>query len=121
MGNIPGVEFDFGGGRVFTMAPLSLGVIQRLQKRLENLSTDSALNPESLSTIVQATHASLKRNYPDITEEQVGDLVDVGNMLDVVSLVLDVGGFKRKAAEDAKKNHLAQPEAPTPPSTGQPL
>ena len=99
---VPGVDYDFGGGRVYTVAALPIVALMRLQSRLTNLSTDNALSPESVDTILQATHAALKRNYPDITLDQVGELVDVANMLEVISLVLDVGGFKRKAAAEAE-------------------
>ncbi len=118
-GYVPGIAYDFGGGRVYTLAPLPIGTIMRLQQRLAALATDSALTPESMLTILQATHASLKRNHPDITEEAVGELVDVANMMEVIGMVLDVGGFKRKAAADAK-NPPAQPLETTSPSTGLP-
>ncbi|MEI8326211.1 MAG: hypothetical protein WCH44_12770 [Betaproteobacteria bacterium] len=117
---VPGVDYDFGGGRVYTVAALPIVALMRLQSRLTNLSTDNALSPESVDTILQATHAALKRNYPDITLDQVGELVDVANMLEVISLVLDVGGFKRKAAAEAEaaKNQPAQTAAPTVLPTG---
>lgn len=109
---IPGIAFDFGGGRVYTVPPLSLASIQRLQDRLSDMQLGSILSPETITTVLQATHASLKRNYPNLTEADVGELVDVGNMQDVVACVLDVSGLKRKALDDAK-NPQAQPAPPT--------
>jgi hypothetical protein len=114
---IPGIELDFGGGRVMTVPPLSLGALQRLQKKIEALGTADALAPETLATVIEAAHVSLKRNYPQLTAEEVGELVDVGNMYDVVACVLDVAGIKRKADVEAK-NRSAQP-AETPPPPGQ--
>jgi hypothetical protein len=123
---IPGVEFDFGGGRVRTIPPLSLGALQRLQGALSNLSTANAMDPATLDTVVKAAHGALRRNYPQVTEEEVGELVDVGNMIDVISCVLDVAGLKRKAAQDAKNQTAQSTQAPaallaeTPGPTGQP-
>ena len=117
---VPGVEYDFGGGKVYVIAPLSIGVLVRMQAKLEALSSTSSLAADAIATILKATHASLLRNYPDISEEQVGDLVDVGNMHEVINLVLDVGGFKRKAAEDAAKKPSAQTAVAPPPPAGQP-
>lgn len=120
MEKIPGIEYDFGAGRVYTLPPLTMGAMERLQKGLAALSTAEALSPESITTIVDAAHAALRRNYPSMTREEVADLVDVGNMFDVVGAVLDVSGIKRKAQAEAK-NPQAQPvPAETPALTGQP-
>ena len=105
---IPGIDFDFGGGRVLVLAPLTLGALERLQDGLQALATDSALAPASVKTIVSVAHASLARNYPTITRDDVMELVDVGNMVDVADAVMDVSGIRRKAALDAK-NQAAQP------------
>ena len=115
---IPGIEMDFGGGKFYTLAPLPLIHLQRLQERIDGLSVSSAMDPQSLSTIFEVLHASLVRNYPDMTFEQSSALVDVGNMLDVVANVLDVGGFKRKALEEAAKNQAAQLKGAVHPETG---
>ena len=119
---IPGIDYDFGGERVYKLPPLSMGAMERLQKGLAALSTAEALSPESITTIVDAAHAALRRNYPNLSREDVADLVDVGNMFDVVGAVLDVSGIKRKAqaAEQAEKKPPAQPEvAAKPAPTGQ--
>lgn len=114
---LPGIVFDFGGGQQYTLPPLTLGALQRLQQPLMQLQAAEALAPASLATIAQAVHSSLRRNYPAVTLEQVGELVDVGNMLELVAAVLDVSGIKRKAA--AGPNPPAQPApAETPAPTG---
>jgi hypothetical protein len=112
MALLPGLDFDFGGGRCYLLPPLALGDLQLLQERLAKLSDDGALHPASVGTVLAATHAALRRNYPDLTLEAVGQLVDVGNLFEVIDAVMDVSGVKRKAAEQAAKNLLAQPETP---------
>lgn len=115
---IPGIDFDFGGGQVHTIPPLSLAALRRLQGSLSKLSDVGALEPEAIDTVIKATHAALRRNYPAITEEDVAELIDLGNMHDVIACVLDVAGIKRKAGHDAK-NPPAQPmPAETPAPTG---
>lgn len=106
---IPGIDVNFGGGRIYLVPPLTLGALQRLQGKLSQLNKGGALEPSTIETVIAATHSALRRNYPDITIEEVGDLVDVANMHDVISSVLDVAGIKRKAIEDAAKNPPAQP------------
>jgi hypothetical protein len=105
---IPGVEFNFGGGRVYTIPPLSLGALQRLQDKLSSLNDRTALDPVAMGVVVEALHAALARNYPDMTSADVAELVDVSQIGDVMSAVLDVSGLQRKAQADAK-NLAAQP------------
>jgi hypothetical protein len=116
---IPGIDFDFGGGQVRTIPPLSLAALRRMQGALGKLSAVGALEPEAIDTVIKATHAALRRNYPDISEDDVAELIDVANMHEVIACVLDVAGVKRKAGEEAK-NPPAQPmQAATPAPTGQ--
>lgn len=105
---IPGIAFDFGGSKIYTLAPLTLGALERLQDGLQALATDAALAPTSVKTVVSVAHASLLRNYPTLTRDDVLELLDVGNMADVADAVMDVSGLRRKALEEAK-NQAAQP------------
>jgi len=107
---IPGVRFDFGGDRWYVVPPLSLGVLQVMQTQLNELPSLSATDPVAVSTMVEATHAALRRNYPAITMEEVGDLIDVGNMADVFQCLMDVGGIKRRAQQEAGRGN-AQAES----------
>ena len=100
---IPGVEFDFGGGHVYTIPPLTLGALQRLQDKLSHLSTMAALDPKAIAIIVESAHAALQRNYPDLTIKQLSELLDVSQLSDVMCAVLDVSGLQRKAQEALKK------------------
>lgn len=94
---IPGVEYDFGGGRWYMVAPLSLGALEIMQERLAQLPTLSTVDPVAVKTMVDATHMALRRNYPDITREEVAELVDVSNIGEVYECLLDAAGVRRKA------------------------
>jgi hypothetical protein len=114
---VPGIPLVLGG-RTYVVPPLSLGSLRRLQDRLTAISTADALAPATVDTVIEAAHAALRRNYPALTADDLAELVDVGNMHDVISCVLDVSGLKRKEGE-ASKNAPAQTAGATPP-TGQP-
>ena len=114
MPKIPGIAFDFGGGQVYIVPPLALGNLQMLQDKLTAMTGVEAMNPASIATVLDATHAALVRNYPDMTREKVGQLVDLGNMFEVIGCVMDVTGAKRKSSEDAEKNQQAQAATPAP-------
>lgn len=96
---IPGVELDFGGGRVYLVPPLSLGALEVLQERLIALPTLSATDLVAVRTVIEATHVALRRNYPEITREEVAEMVDVSNMGDVYECLMDVAGVKRKSQQ----------------------
>jgi hypothetical protein len=105
---IPGVEYDFGGGRVYMIAPLSLGALQLMQDRLAALPTLSSIDPVAVKTMIEAAHLALQRNYPDITVQEVGELLDVSNIADVYECLLDAAGVRRKAQEADRGNARAK-------------
>lgn len=94
---IPGILFPFGSEDL-VVPPLALGDLELLQERLAAMQLD-AMNRESMGTIIDATHAALQRNYPALTREAVGRLIDLGNMADVIQCVMDISGVKRKSLE----------------------
>lgn len=85
------------GGETYIVPPLNLGAVERMQERLQNFS--GGIDMESISVVIDATHAALLRNYPEITREEIIDLIDVGNMMEVFQAVMDISGLKRKALE----------------------
>jgi hypothetical protein len=107
---IPGVEYDFGGGRVYTIPPLSLGALQLMQDRLAALPTLNSIDPVAVRTMIESAYLALRRNYPDITTDEVAELVDLGNVGEVYECLLDAAGVKRKAqaAERAQGNAAAK-------------
>lgn len=101
MPKIKGNDFDFGLV-VLTIPPLSLGDLELLQDRMGTLQV-GATDAKSVGTVIDATLAALKRNYPEMTREEVAGMIDLENMVDVLECVMDVSGAKRKAADAAKK------------------
>ncbi len=110
---IPGIDFNFGGGRVYTIPPLTLGALEGLQQRFAALQQGAPTDPANVATVLDATHLALRRNYPDLTRDQVAELVDLGNMSEVLIAVLDVAGLHRKAAASGE-----MPPQPTIPPAG---
>ena len=93
---VKGVRFEFGNGEELTIPPLSLGAIEVLEKEHGTVDTWSP----NVDMVCKIAGLSLKRNYPEITDEHIkNDLLDVGNMLEVFNAVLDIGGLMRKKQE----------------------
>lgn len=79
------------GGIAYTAAPLSLGAVKRLVPRIEAYGQLGL--PEQIDVAIEVLHASLARNHSDITREQIEDVVDLGNMQQLFTSVLEVSGF----------------------------
>lgn len=88
------------GGQDYVIPPIALGALEQLQERISKFTGD-VTDALQVATVIDAAHAALKRNYPDITRADVADLIDVANMADVFTAVMDVSGLKRKGLEAA--------------------
>jgi len=103
---IKGIPVELGD-RTLIVPPLALGALEQLQERIATFTGDIR-SKEQIATVLDAAHAALKRNYPEVTREDVAEWVDVGNMAEVFEAVMDISGMKRKALE------AGQGEAPEP-------
>lgn len=88
------------GGKSYVIPPLSLGQVRRFQGKLQEWS--GAVDDKSIEVCVEVIHAAMSRNYPDLTLEAVADLIDLGNMVEMMQAVMDVSGLVRKAEEEKK-------------------
>ena len=88
------------GGTDYVLPPISLGALEQLQSNISKFSGD-VMDATQITTVIDAAHASLLRNYPGITRTEVADMIDVGNMSDVFAAVMDVSGLKRKELAEA--------------------
>jgi hypothetical protein len=85
------------GGVTFIVPPLNFKSLKELQARIA--AYNGAMDEEAMTLVSDVLKASLLRNY---TEEQIGDLddvLDVGNMADVMDACMDASGLKRKELE----------------------
>lgn len=102
-----GVRQVFADGTELVVPPLNLAAVEMLQERLMGFS--GGLDAQSVALVIDATLMALQRNYPLLTREQVvQDLLDLGNMAEVMEAVMDVSGLKRKQQE----KELAEAGAP---------
>ena len=95
-GFIPGVAINLGGID-FVLAPLGLRLMREFQTKSDELGKrDPPASPEDWYELnLEAIVASLQRNYPDVTRENVGELFDMSNVEEALRAVLDQTGLKR--------------------------
>ncbi|WP_085715646.1 hypothetical protein [Pseudomonas sp. B28(2017)] len=89
--NVPGVEFPFPG-KVLVIPPLALGDLEQLLDRINSVMAGN-MDKDSIATVIDATHAALRRNYPDIERAEVAALLDLRNMRDALDAVMSASGL----------------------------
>lgn len=109
------------GRKSYVIAPISLGKLKLLRKELTAYKED--LSEESIDTVIKSLFYSLQRNYPDITLEQVEEMIDVSNAGEIMRCVMDHSGMYRAKLEKeaAEKGKQADPDEsgnPSPLSSG---
>nr|DAX55097.1 MAG TPA: tail tube protein [Caudoviricetes sp.] len=97
---IKGVTVELNGTE-YVIPPIALGALEQLQSRIGAFD-GNVQDAKQISTVIDCAHSALKRNYPDMTREEVADLIDIGNMNEVFAAVMDVSGLKRKEQEAAQ-------------------
>ena len=119
---LPGAEIQMGG-KGWIVPPLTLGQLRRLAPQIGALSAGDRLllDPATLDAVVTVVTAALRRNYPDLDEAAVAEMLDMGNAAEVFVAVLTGSGLKRAgpgeasaAAGDGTNSTASSP----PPSAG---
>jgi hypothetical protein len=71
------------GGTVFIVPPVSLGWLKVNKVKMKAIMSMETATPDQimdvLPDLVDVLQAAIRRNYPDITVEQLSDVVDMRN------------------------------------------
>lgn len=100
---IPGVEIKLSG-EAYTLPPLNLTNVRKHEdffKRVTRGEIRLDASSDDMLTLGSIVFFALKRNYPDITQEQVEDGIDLNNMVKVFAAVMTAQGFKDAAPGEA--------------------
>ena len=90
--NIPGVGFPFPG-KTLVIPPLTLGDLEQLLDRINRVMAGN-MDKDSIATVIDATHAALRRNYPDMERTEVANLLDLSNMREALNAVMGASGLE---------------------------
>jgi hypothetical protein len=105
---IPGHELTLGG-QVYVVPPLNLAGVKQMQGRLSSLFESGM---PDMDTVAQALFLAMRRNYPEMTREAIDELVDYGNMLDILDAVMNTSGLVAKAGEMMARLTAGAPVSP---------
>lgn len=89
-------------GRDVVVPPLALGnlrngILEKLKQHDEMLKSESYL--DTLSLKAEVILAAIRRNYPDFSEEELVNYLDMGNITTVWNHVLGISGFLEEKAQ----------------------
>lgn len=102
-----GVSVELGGV-VYIIPPLTLGRLSFFRDRLEAIGDNiNPMDPVFQSLAIDVIHAAVVRNYPDMSRDDLAELVDLGTMSDAWMACLDVSGIRRKEQEAAAQGEPA--------------
>jgi hypothetical protein len=92
------------GGRDFIVPPLNIKALRILGPRFAELQSAAEcgnlaemFQGEKLDTLLDVVHAAISRNYPEVTREELEDLVDLGNLEPVFRAVCAQSGMQKGA------------------------
>jgi hypothetical protein len=89
------------GGREFVVPSLSVRQAKKLWPSILELDKGITVEnlPEKYELAIPIIHAALSRNYPDLTQDELEDLVDVKNLRQLLLVVSGQSGIKPKPGE----------------------
>jgi alkylhydroperoxidase/carboxymuconolactone decarboxylase family protein YurZ len=96
---IPGATVVMGDTE-WTIPPLTLGQLRLLTPKVRDLQTIGAtMTEQEIDLLIDIVTAAMQRNYPEITAERVGDLLDLGNAFEVWQAVLAASRLRPREGE----------------------
>lgn len=99
---IPGITIQMGG-QDWIVPPLTLGQLRRLMPKVRDMTQIGAnMDEAQITTLVELVTAALIRNYPEVTEDRVENLLDLGNAAHVLQAVLTGSGLKAREPGEAE-------------------
>jgi len=101
MALLDGVRLNLGG-REYVVPPLNFAALRRLEHDIQTVQGLSGIpTGEAIDAVVRIAHAAISRNYPDITVEDMAELIDMGNITHVLNAVMGVSGLREGKAPAA--------------------
>lgn len=94
---LKGTPLTLGDGKEYVIAPLSLGALEDYGEAIKAMG-NNALDPATIKLMIDVVHASLRRNYPEMTRDMVRELIDISNALTVFQACMNVSGLTVQAA-----------------------
>lgn len=110
---VPGVKINLAG-RVYIVPALNTGGMRATREARKILAamdpSASDISDDQLDALHLFVHASLKRNYPDLELEDMGDLVDLHNMPLLIGAITGQSGLVEALPGEGEPQAEANPK-----------
>lgn len=84
------------GGDEYQIPPLNFGAIQALQDKMKVIQGMSGVpTMEQMRVVAEVVQMAMKRNYPDITVDEIVEMLDLGNFMKVFDALLGQSGYTK--------------------------
>jgi len=83
-------------GKEWIIPALNFSALRRLRPQIETLSEVSLsanLSGEQIDIIISVIHSAVVRNYPDITKENIEEMITLANIRPIINAVMGISGF----------------------------
>ena len=87
------------GGEERVVPPLSFKRLRNLKAEMEviqTVQTGTELTDEQAGAMIKIVHAAITRNYPDMTEDELSEMLDLGNIGKITKAVMGQSGFEAR-------------------------
>lgn len=89
------------GRQDYVLPPLSLRQVEKFQPRIDAY-LKGAVGGDTAGLMIDVVHNALSRNYPQMTRDEVGDLLDLKNLQPVFMALLRQSGWAPAAEGGAE-------------------
>lgn len=89
------------GGEDFIVPPLNFKQLKQIRPVLQSLNDPSISQDDKEASIVKCVTMALSRNYPEMTEDRIFELVDIGNSGKVMAAIMGNSGIKEGVPGEA--------------------
>lgn len=107
MMRVPGTEMQLGG-KARVLAPLNAAALKQFRDRISEVFVGSV---PDLELVAQLAFHSLKRNEPEITQDDVDEMIDYGNVVEVWEALMNISGLAVAAGKMARRVQEAMGES----------
>ena len=89
-------------GEEYVVPALSYGQLKQLKPEFKVIAAkNEGLDSNQHEAVLTIIHAALSRNYPDLSLDDVGEMVDLRNGPKLLTIVMGVSGLEAKEASDS--------------------
>ena len=91
------------GGRNFVVPPLTIGQLKRLRPKIEAMASakPDASAMDQVDDIIDIIHAAIGRNYPDLTVDELADMIPLPDVQRIVEEVMSASGLEKTSGNGA--------------------